>query len=61
MAADASQDMSFEQQKSVGALVKALGAIAARLRRVSLDDQKQACRELTEVLHAVRAIANPMQ
>jgi hypothetical protein len=58
MAADTPQDMSLEQQKSVRALVKALGAIGARLRRVSLDDQKQACRELTEVLHAVRAIAN---
>ena len=33
MAADASQDMSLEQQKSVRALVKALGAIAAPLRR----------------------------
>ncbi len=58
MAADTQQDTSLEQQKSVGGLVKALGAIAARLRHVPLDDEKQACRELTEILHAVRAIAN---
>jgi hypothetical protein len=58
MAAITPQDMSLEQQKSVGALLKALGAIAARLRRVPLDDEKQACRELTEIVHAVRAIAN---
>jgi hypothetical protein len=32
--------------------------VAARLRRVPLDDEKQACRELTDILHAVRAIAN---
>jgi len=25
---------------------------------VPLDDEKQACRELTDILHAVRAIAN---
>jgi len=61
MAADASQDMSFEQQKSVRALVKALDAIAAPLRRVALDDEKQACSMLTDILYAVRAIANPMQ
>ena len=54
MAADTPQDMSLEQQK----LVKALDAIAARLRRVPLDDEKQACRELTDILQAVRAIAN---
>ena len=58
MAADTAQDMLLEQQKSVRALVKTLGAIAERLRGVSLDDRKQACRELTEILHAVRAIAN---
>jgi hypothetical protein len=57
MAADL-QDMSLEQQKLVRALVKALDAIAARLRRVRLDDEKQACRELTDILDAVRAIAN---
>lgn len=56
MAVDTPQDMSLEQQK--GALAKALGPIAARLRRVPLDDEKQACRELMEILHAVRAIAN---
>ena len=58
MAADTPQDMSLEQEKSVRALVKALGAIAAPLKRVPLDDEKQACRELRDVLHAVRAIAN---
>jgi hypothetical protein len=58
MAADTPQDMSLERRTSVRALVKALGTIAARLRRVSLDDEKQSCRELTEILHAVRAIAN---
>lgn len=50
--------MSLEQQKLVRALVKALDAIAARLRRVPLDDEKQAWRELTEILDAVRAVAN---
>ena len=58
MAADTPQDMSLEQQKLVRALVKALDPIAARLRRVPLDDEKQACGELTDILHAVRAIAN---
>jgi hypothetical protein len=58
MAADTPQDMSLEQQKLVRALVKALAPIAARLRRVPLDDEKLACRELTEILDAVRAIAN---
>ena len=58
MAADAPEDMSLEQQKLVRTLVKALNAIAARLRRVPLDDEKQACRELTEILDAVRATAN---
>jgi hypothetical protein len=58
MAADTPQDMSLEQQKLVRALVKALDPIAARLRRVPLDDEKKACRELTEILDAVRAIAN---
>jgi hypothetical protein len=58
MAADTRQDMSLEQQKLVRALVKALDAIAARLRRVPLDDEKQAWRELTEILDEVRAIAN---
>jgi len=58
MAADAPQDMSSEQQKLVRALVKALDAIAARLRRVPLDDEKEACRELTEIADAVRTIAN---
>jgi hypothetical protein len=58
MAADTPQDMSLEQQKLVRTLVKALDAIAAQLRRVPLDDEKQACRELTDILHAVRAIAN---
>jgi hypothetical protein len=58
MAADTPQDMSLEQQKLVRTLVKALDAIAARLRRVPLDDEKQACRELTDILHTVRAIAN---
>jgi hypothetical protein len=57
MAADTPQDMSSEQQL-VRALVKALDPIAARLGRVPLDDEKQACRELTEILDAVRAIAN---
>jgi hypothetical protein len=58
MAADTPQDMSLEQQKLVRALVKALDPIAARLRRVPLDDEKKACRELTEILDAIRAIAN---
>ena len=58
MAADTPQDMSLEQQKLVRALVKALDPIAARLRRVPLDDEKKACRELTEILDAVRAITN---
>ena len=58
MAADTPQDMSLEQQKLVRTLVKALDAIAARLRRVPFDDEKQACHELTDILHAVRAIAN---
>ena len=58
MAADTPKDMSLEQQKLVRALVKALDPIAARLRRVPLDDEKKACRELTEILDAVRAIAN---
>ena len=58
MAADTPQDMSSEQQKLVRALVKALDPIAARLKRVPLDDGKKACRELTEILDAVRAIAN---
>jgi len=61
MAADTPQDMSLEQQKLVRALVKALNAIAARLRRVPLDDEKKACRELTEILDAVRAIANAVK
>jgi hypothetical protein len=58
MAADTPQDMSLEQQKLVRALVKALDPIAARLRRVPFDDEKKACRELTEILDAIRAIAN---
>jgi hypothetical protein len=58
MAADTPQDMSLAQQKSVRALVKALNTIAERLRRVPLDDEKQACRELTDIMQAVRAIAN---
>ena len=58
MAADTPQDMSLEQQKLVRALVKALDPIAARLRRVPLDDEKHAYRELTDILDAVRAIAN---
>jgi hypothetical protein len=58
MAADTPQDMSLQQQKLVRTLVKALDAIAERLRRVPLDDEKQACRELTNILCAVRAIAN---
>ena len=58
MAADTPQDMSLQQQKLVRALVKALDAIAARLSRVPLDDEKQACCELTDILDAVRAIAN---
>jgi hypothetical protein len=58
MAADTPQDMSSEQQKLVRALVKALDAVAARLRRVPLDDEKEACRELTDIVSAVRAIAN---
>ena len=41
MAADTPQDMSLEQQKLVRALVKALDPIAARLRRVPLDDEKK--------------------
>jgi hypothetical protein len=47
MAADTPQDMSLEQQKLVR--VKALNAIAERLRRVPLDDEQQACRELTKL------------
>ena len=58
MAADTPQDMSLGRQKLVRALVKALDPIAARLRRVRLDDEKKACRELTEILEAIRAIAN---
>ncbi len=58
MAADTPQDMSSEQQKLVRALVKALDAVAARLRRVPLDDEKEACRELKDIVSAVRAIAN---
>jgi len=58
MAADTPEDLSLEQQKLVRALVKALDAIAARLRLVPLDDEKQTCRELTDILQAVRAIAN---
>jgi hypothetical protein len=58
MAADTPQEVSSEQQKLVRALVKALDAIAARLRRVPLDDEKEACRELTDIVDAVRAIAN---
>jgi hypothetical protein len=50
--------MSLEQQKLVRALVKALDPIALRLRRVPFDDEKKACRELTEILDAIRAIAN---
>ena len=53
MATDTPQDMSLEQQKLVRALVKALNVIAAQIRRVPLDDEKQACRELTDILHAV--------
>src|ERR1700745_3189732 len=41
MAADTPQDMSLEQQKLVRTLVKALDAIAARLRRVPLDDKNK--------------------
>ena len=41
MAADTPQDMSLEQQKLVRALVKALDPIAARLKRVPLDDEKK--------------------
>ena len=58
MAADTPQDMSLEQQKLVRTLVKALNAIAEQLRRVPLDDEQQACRELTDIMQAVRAIAN---
>jgi hypothetical protein len=58
MAADTPQDMSSEQQKLVRALAKALDAVATRLRRVPLDDEKEACRELTDIVSAVRAIAN---
>ena len=58
MATDTPRDVSLEQQKLVRTLLKALDAIGARLRRVPLDDKKQACRELTDILHAVRAIAN---
>ena len=58
MAADTPQDMSLEPQKLVRALVKALDPIATRLRCVPLDDEKKACRELTEILDEVRAIAN---
>ena len=58
MAADTPQDMSLERQKLVRTLVKALNAIAERLRRVPLDDEQQACRELTDIMQAVRAIAN---
>jgi len=50
--------MSFEQQNLVRTLVKALDPIAARLRRVPLDVEKQACREFTDILDAVCAIAN---
>ena len=41
MAADTPQDVSLEQQKLVRTLVKALDAIAARLRRVPLDDKNK--------------------
>ena len=58
MATDTPRDVSLEQQKLVRTLVKALEAIGARLRRVPLDDEKQACHELTDILYAVRAIAN---
>jgi hypothetical protein len=58
MAADTPQGMSSEQQKLVRALVKALDGITARLRRVPLDDETEACRELTEIVDAVRTIAN---
>jgi hypothetical protein len=58
MAADTPQDMSLGRQKLVRALVKALDPIAARLRRVPLDDEKEACRELMDIVSAVRAIAN---
>ena len=60
MAADTPQDMSLEQQKSVRALVKTLGAIAERLRRGVTRLPKKACRELTDILHAVRAVANEL-
>ncbi len=50
--------MSSERQNLVSALVKALDAVAARLRRVPLDDEKGAYRELTDIVHTVRAIAN---
>ncbi len=58
MAADAPLNMSSERQNLVSALVKALDAVAARLRRVPLDDEKEAYRELTDIVHTVRAIAN---
>jgi hypothetical protein len=50
--------MSSEQQKLVKASVKALDAVATRLRRAPLDDEKEAGRELTDIVSAVRAIAN---
>jgi hypothetical protein len=58
MAAETPQNMSSEQQKLVKASVKALDAVATRLRRLPLDDEKEACRELTDIVSAVRAIAN---
>ncbi len=58
MAADAPLNMPSERQNLVGALIKALDAVAARLRRVPLDDEKEAYRELTDIVHTVRAIAN---
>ncbi len=58
MAADTQQDASSEQQKLARALANALDAVAVRLRCVPLDDQKEACRELTDIVNAVRAIAN---
>ena len=58
MAADTLHDMLSEQQKLVRTLVEALDAVAVRLGRVPLDDERQACRELTDILHAVRTIAN---
>jgi hypothetical protein len=39
-------------------MVEALDTVAARLRLVRLDDEEEACRELTDIVSAVRVIVN---